>query len=327
MSDHPSAPAGWFTDPEDESQYRYWDGSVWTEHRAPRHLAQKSKNLRGPNRLLVDATEILRHRWRACTLMALLSGAANIVAIITLRDTADRVLKGQFDEILDRVSDLDDYSEAENEAYFESLEFSFSIWNFVPAALGVLFYWLVAAVVGATLALLTRAYLRSNEVSLPTVLRQAVRRVPRILGLDLQKIGLFAAACGFVVLSALLSPVLLVVTIPALVLFLVMAYPVFVVADVVAATGPPEPSLRYAARLVRVWYWKVFGRVLILFLVFGILAFALGYLNSALDSVVGPFWFLVAFLNTAASALASVPVTIAFAIIYFDLGGDWERDP
>lgn len=29
-------PAGWFPDPEDASQYRYWDGTTWTEHRAPR---------------------------------------------------------------------------------------------------------------------------------------------------------------------------------------------------------------------------------------------------------------------------------------------------
>jgi hypothetical protein len=30
-----SAPAGWF--PDGSGQYRYWDGSVWTEHVAPMH--------------------------------------------------------------------------------------------------------------------------------------------------------------------------------------------------------------------------------------------------------------------------------------------------
>jgi hypothetical protein len=29
-------PAAWFPDPEDPTQYRYWDGAAWTEHRAPR---------------------------------------------------------------------------------------------------------------------------------------------------------------------------------------------------------------------------------------------------------------------------------------------------
>ncbi len=27
--------AGWFPDPQDPSQQRYWNGSEWTEHRAP----------------------------------------------------------------------------------------------------------------------------------------------------------------------------------------------------------------------------------------------------------------------------------------------------
>ncbi|HET6937970.1 MAG TPA: DUF2510 domain-containing protein [Nocardioides sp.] len=29
-------PAGWYVDPEDATQFRYWDGAQWTEHRSPR---------------------------------------------------------------------------------------------------------------------------------------------------------------------------------------------------------------------------------------------------------------------------------------------------
>jgi hypothetical protein len=29
-------PAGWFVDPQDATQYRYWDGTQWTDHRSPR---------------------------------------------------------------------------------------------------------------------------------------------------------------------------------------------------------------------------------------------------------------------------------------------------
>ena len=29
-------PADWYPDPEDPGQHRYWDGTQWTEHRAPR---------------------------------------------------------------------------------------------------------------------------------------------------------------------------------------------------------------------------------------------------------------------------------------------------
>lgn len=33
MSDTPQA--GWYPDPEDSTQQRYWDGQQWTDHRAP----------------------------------------------------------------------------------------------------------------------------------------------------------------------------------------------------------------------------------------------------------------------------------------------------
>ena len=29
-------PAGWFADPQDPTQFRYWDGAAWTDHRSPR---------------------------------------------------------------------------------------------------------------------------------------------------------------------------------------------------------------------------------------------------------------------------------------------------
>jgi uncharacterized RDD family membrane protein YckC len=32
-----SFPAGWYDDPQDQSQQRYWDGSAWTDDRRPQH--------------------------------------------------------------------------------------------------------------------------------------------------------------------------------------------------------------------------------------------------------------------------------------------------
>ena len=35
MSDSAPPVAAWYPDPEDPDQLRYWDGTAWTEHRAP----------------------------------------------------------------------------------------------------------------------------------------------------------------------------------------------------------------------------------------------------------------------------------------------------
>ena len=47
--------AGWFQDPDDASQYRYWDGQQWTEHRAPIHAADPGQHDDGAQQPEPDA--------------------------------------------------------------------------------------------------------------------------------------------------------------------------------------------------------------------------------------------------------------------------------
>ena len=47
-------PAGWFPDPDDASQYRYWDGATWTEHRAPRTTTTTTDQLSKAGNELAD---------------------------------------------------------------------------------------------------------------------------------------------------------------------------------------------------------------------------------------------------------------------------------
>jgi hypothetical protein len=47
--EQPPTPAGWYQDPGDAAQLRYWDGNTWTEHRSPAHApAAVSSSASGP---------------------------------------------------------------------------------------------------------------------------------------------------------------------------------------------------------------------------------------------------------------------------------------
>src|SRR4051812_23276159 len=81
-------PPGWFPDPEHAEQLRYWDGSAWTEQRAPtpaagltgdssaRAARSSSPNRNSPKRLL------------AVVVAALIVGAV-IVGILNKSDSGD----------------------------------------------------------------------------------------------------------------------------------------------------------------------------------------------------------------------------------------------
>jgi predicted nucleic acid-binding Zn-ribbon protein len=45
MANASNPPANWYVDPQDSTQYRYWDGSHWTDHRAP---ATAEPNIEAP---------------------------------------------------------------------------------------------------------------------------------------------------------------------------------------------------------------------------------------------------------------------------------------
>ncbi len=50
-----SAPAGWHPDPESQGVLRYWDGQVWTNHRAPAPQQQYAQ----PTQTVSSGVEII----------------------------------------------------------------------------------------------------------------------------------------------------------------------------------------------------------------------------------------------------------------------------
>ncbi len=323
VSDQTSVPADWYPDPEDESQYRYWDGSAWTEHRARRHLEPTRLALRGTNRLIGDSFRTLRRQWRGCAVVASVSIVAGLLLSVLFLYSADQVLMGELDEVWARISAQSfDPTTPENEAYFESLEFDFSIWNFVPAVLGLLITWLAYNLMTAAAALLALVEQRGELPAVSTVLRKAAKRIPRLVGVDLQILALAIAAMAVLVLAAATVPLTLIVLIPVLLAATFLAFPVYVLAYIVASLGPAQSSLKCAYHLARRHFWGTYGRALLIVVIITLVSLA----SATVTGLLGLPGILADLLNGTVSAVLALLFGVATAVIYLDLGGETDEE-
>gem|GEM_PF-940345 len=323
VSDISTAPPDWYPDPDDPSQYRYWDGSVWTEHRAPRRSEGRSPALRSPGRLIGDSLRTLRQHWSVHLFAAASAIAAQVLAVVLFNYSADRVVVGGLDEFLARLSEPDT---AASELYFESLEFDLSTMNVLPGLVGGILFWLASILLTAVGSIATVEGLRGGDLNASDVYRRAWRRLPRIFGVSLQVLGawlLLAALLVTLIVSSFSSPlalmlIILLLLLPAFAVALLLSVTVVPIGYAVAATGPAEASLPRAAGLVRGRFWRVSGRLL--------LVYALSVCASFAASIVMPLFGSLTLLGelfrAAISVALSLTIIIAAAILYFELGGE-----
>jgi hypothetical protein len=329
VSDLP--PPDWYTDPEDESRYRYWDGSTWTEHRAPRHSQPDGETesgpgqLRRPGRLLADTFSMTRRRWRNCVAAGLVYLAAQVAMVVLLLIAGDDILMGELGELWDRVTDPNFDPEApEQTAYFESLEVDLSLVNFVPIVLGIGAVWVASNVLQAAVTRVALSDLRGRTLTASDALRQALRRVPRLMGLQLQVTAIFLIAVAAVIVGGVLAPVLLIPLIPTFIVAAVYFTVVMSLAYAYASVGPTTPSLAYGARLVRGRFWGTLGRVLLIFAVLTAITLAVGLVFTLAGSSALTFQLVSQLVQTVAGTAITVAGMIAVAIIYHDLEGESE---
>ena len=328
MSDLP--PADWYTDPEDESQYRYWDGSSWTEHRAPRHTEPSGEPgadenaMRGPGELISGTFSMARRQWRGCAATALVWVVAEALTLVLVLIAGNAILGGELGAVWDRVTEPGfDATTPENEAYFESLDVDLAPINFLPLALGALIVWIASNLVQAAATIIAISDLRGRAVSIGDTFKKSLPRIPRLMGLDLQVLALFVAALAVTVVAGAAVPLLLILLIPALIAAVVFAIPVVSMAFAFASVGPAEPSLRYGLRLVRGRFWGVLGRMLLVLLVVVGASMLVGFvfaLAGAADSLA--VQVVSQGVQAVVGAVVAVLLIAAFAVLYHDLGGE-----
>ena len=329
MSDIP--PADWYTDPEDDRQYRYWDGESWTEHRAPRRLGNKP---RPTGRLISDSVSMIRRRWRVYAVVIAV-GAVIAAAIFEVGyrlglGAVDQVFGGRLDEIITRFSSPDfDPTTEEGREYIDSIRIDLSWRAAGQAALGALII-LFASLPG--LAAVARAAVADLLGRVPTTgdaLQDGLARLGRVAGVWLQIMGAMAAmpvvmaaivvwSAGSYILFLLFIPMLI-----ATVAFFIVAFPVMTLAPVTAAVAPKTPSLRHTISLVRGVFWAAFGRLFLITLLALVLAAAITLPMLAIpgDSLIH---------DMASGTLANAVVLAAIVptvLVYRDLGGEIATDP
>ena len=341
-------PADWYSDPEDPDQFRYWDGSQWTEHRAPRYSGASVAGSRCRHRsvgdLLANTCRMATQNWRPLLVIYA------VVAVVFLAGE-EAVTRGYDDVFGDTLGTLVNELEAletgnDSEEAVTVLE---ARWSDLTDRIGGLGSLTLAAgvllmVVGgvavvainivefAAFGQFTMARLDGRPMGAARALAAGLGRLLRIIGVGLMLLVMWCAAIMavsivaglLVVASGVLGAGLIVaVLVMALLVLVVGGLPVALLAVVTAAAGPATPSMRYARGLLRGTYWATLGRVVLL-LVLSMAATipvvvageAAGFFSDRLAGVV----------LVVLSVFPEVLFSIALFTVYRDLGGE-SADP
>lgn len=333
MSDLPAA--DWYTDPEDESQYRYWDGSQWTDHRAPRHSADPAH--RSISDLLTGTPKLFAANWRPFVIIYALAAVIYLAGEQLVRIGADSVFGDTLVALFNEFERLDPESEnprAVLEARWNDVQDHVRSLDSSTLARGALLMTsgaLVAVVVNvaqlAAYGYLVTRRLAHQPAATATALVAGLRRVVRIVGVMLMLLLMFSAAC---MVASVLVGILTVVSGPlgavvgglavvAGLAAVVAVVPLALLTMMTAAVGPREPSMRYARNLLRGAYWPTLGRMVLLLALVAValvltllMAGLLGYLAEPLNRVT----------VYVVGVLPETLLAIALFTMYHDLGGE-----
>ncbi|MEM9467729.1 MAG: DUF2510 domain-containing protein [Actinomycetota bacterium] len=253
-------PAGWYDDPEHPDQYRYWDGTDWSDHRAPKKPPPAPSSEAGS--MVSEGWNLIVQNWLPVLLVGVAAVVATIAALVTLAIQGSSALDPGFFEIVERVSEpgFDPANNASDEAFIESIEFNPSTGFWVTVGLSAIL-WFIAQ--GFFLGVI-QIHLATAALQRPFTLGEsfglAFRRLPRWIGIYLLWMLVYALLLGFVgfvIFLGTLLPVLFLLIIPGLIALVVFGYPYVWMATTSLVLGrPSDPPFRTIIGLIRVKGWS-----------------------------------------------------------------------
>ena len=119
------APAGWYDDPENPAMYRYWDGTVWTEHRSPKAPPPGPAGGGSAWQLVPNAFTLVGRHWRALLAIVLPLVGLSVLGVVFVYTGLDAALDPGLDDIIDRVTEpgFDPDNDPADDAFLDSIDF------------------------------------------------------------------------------------------------------------------------------------------------------------------------------------------------------------
>ncbi len=318
MSDE-GIPPGWYPNPENQGEERYWAGYEWTEHVRSAGHAGYGTGVRSAGDTIGQSFKLMGAHWRAYGAVLIVAGLPLIIVsgvlVAVLFNTASEdfvdLMSGQIAQGTDT----------------ETLDLSIDD----PGTLAL--YGIPLALVAVVLnmilntALYHQAYwqLTGSPPRPTTSLRLGLSRTPRLIGLALQIALILLLILLVLGLLAVLSPVLAVLGFLALIPAAFLGAVVFSLAFVVASIGPPQPSLKKGWALSRGRFWGILGRIILVLVVSAAIGIGTNIATlgtSTLPTVLASS--IAAVMLVISQAVQTLLWVIALAVIYHDLGGPGE---
>jgi len=199
-------PADWHTDPEDPAQYRYWDGSRWTDHRAPRHSVpdeQGGASGGGASRhrrigdLLAGTWRLMTQNWRPLLVIYAVVAVVYLAGEEAARRGSDEIFGDTAGALFDELASIDsDTDSADSAARLESrlddvtdriegLDSSTLAAAVLLMAVGVVAVVVINLVEFAAFGQFAAARLGGRRIGASGALRAGLQRLLRIVGVGL----------------------------------------------------------------------------------------------------------------------------------------------
>jgi len=310
-------PADWYDDPENTLQYRYWDGTQWTDHRSPKSLPPPPGSGRGESAWAIFGRifSVLGATWREAVIVAIPLTVGTLVGASLIYLGVNEALNVDTRELIELVTTPGfDPDSGADKLFIDSIDVTVSGMAVLAVTGGAIIWAVGASVSSLGLSRLFVANCNGIKLGSGAAIRGGLRRIPRLLLFMLQAFLVLLVFSIIMTIIGVIAPVLLILTIPATLGAMVWLVPYLVVGAVTVAAGPRHSGVIRSTRAAMVGRWRhVVVRVLLLVLLGLGLSLPIGAVSNAIFAV--SLWGY-ALVTALVQGFQTVVSAAGYALIY-----------